>query len=138
MGRGSRAKNVQSRDYLRYSFPGGDLMVEDKLPIGRIAFARSACIDWVSEHSKSVLISLASALVLLFALFQIVGKFSEGHRSDFVEAQSAYSDWIAAKISDDQLFKKLEKPLNRSPELQAQIWSPCRPAFSDDQRSQKS
>ena len=60
-------------------------MVEDKLPIGRIAFARSACIDWVSDHSKSVLISLASALILLFALFQIAGKFSEGHRSDFVE-----------------------------------------------------
>ncbi|MBS0653798.1 MAG: hypothetical protein JSR39_09800 [Verrucomicrobia bacterium] len=96
-------------------------MLEDKLPIGRIAFAKSACIDWVSDHSKTVLISLASLLILLFTLFQVTGKFSGSRRSDFIEAQSAYSAWVAAKISNDELFKKLEKPLKRSPELQAKF-----------------
>lgn len=96
-------------------------MLEDKLPIGRIAFAKSVCIDWISDHSRTVLISLASLLILLFALYQVTGKFSGHRRSDFIEAQSAYSRWVAAKIGNDELFKKLERPLKRSPELQTKF-----------------
>ena len=56
-------------------------MLEDKLPIGRIAFAKSACIDWISEHSKTVLISIVSILVLsqiivcgaVLMVFQFIG-----------------------------------------------------------------
>ncbi len=97
--------------------------MEDKLPIGRIAFAKSACIDWVSEHSKIVLITLASLLILLFSAAQLTGKLSGNGRSDFIEAQSAYTAWVSADISDAELFKKLEKPLKRHPELQAKFGS---------------
>ncbi len=96
-------------------------MLEDKLPIGRVAFAKSVWIDWISDHSRTVLISLASLLILLFILFQLTGKFSVSRQSDFIEAQSAYSAWVTAKISNDELFKKLEKPLKKSPELQAKF-----------------
>ena len=96
-------------------------MLEDKLPIGRIAFAKAVCIDWVSGHSKTVLISLVSLLVFLFTLFQVVGHFSTSRHSDMIAAQSAFSAWASAKISDDELFKKLEKPLKRNPELQAKF-----------------
>lgn len=96
-------------------------MAEDRLPIGRVAFARSICIEWISENSKTVLLSLAAGVVLLFTLFQVVGKFSGARHSDFIEVQSAYSNWVAAKASDDQLFKKLEKPLKGNAELQAQF-----------------
>lgn len=96
-------------------------MLEDKLPIGRIAFAKSVCVDWIADHSKTILISLASLLILLFTLYQITGKFSGHGRSDFIEAQSAYSAWVAAKISNDELFQKLERPLKKNPELQAKF-----------------
>lgn len=96
-------------------------MLDDKLPIGRIAFAKSACIDWIAENSKTILISLASLLILLFSLVQITGKYSKGRNVDFFEAQKAYSAWVSSEIGDEELFHKLEKPLNRNPELQAKF-----------------
>jgi hypothetical protein len=96
-------------------------MLDDKLPIGRIALAKSVCLNWVSGHTRAVVISLAALLILFFALFQTVGHFSTGRHSDLIEAHSAFSAWTSAKISDDELFTKLEKPLKRNPELQAKF-----------------
>jgi hypothetical protein len=94
---------------------------QGRLPIGRIALAKTLAVDWVSEHSKIVLASLATVLILLFCLFQLTGRFEAQKKSDYLAAQTAYSAWISAAASDGVLFKDLEKPLNRHPELQAKF-----------------
>ncbi|MBI3236098.1 MAG: hypothetical protein HYZ48_00035, partial [Chlamydiales bacterium] len=94
-------------------------MVEDQLPIGRIAFARSICIDWLANHTKMVMISLISILLLFFTVLQMTRSFSSG--SDFAKAQSAYSSWVALESPDKKIFSQLEKPLSSSAEVQAKF-----------------
>jgi hypothetical protein len=96
---------------------------QERLPIGKIALAKTFAIDWVSENSKTVLAALATLFVVLFCLYQLSGKVSSQRRSDFLEAQASYSAWISAVASDAELFKQLEKPLKRHPELQAKFGS---------------
>jgi len=96
-------------------------MIEDKLVIGRIAFAKSACIDWISDHSKMVLIFLASLLLISFAFFQFTDKMSRNSLSDFIEAQLAYSSWVSGQANSQELFKKLERPLKKNSELQVKF-----------------
>jgi hypothetical protein len=91
------------------------------LPFGRVAFAKAFCADWISEHSKIILVSLATFLVLCFCLFQFMGRFSNGNKSDYLEAQTAFSAWTAHEVPSHKIPKALANPLNRHPELQAKF-----------------
>ena len=90
------------------------------LPIGRAAFAKTFCADWISEHSKMILTSFATLIVLAICLFQLMGKFSSG-KSDYLEAQSAFSAWTSEEALSSKIPSSLAKPLNRHPELQAKL-----------------
>lgn len=96
---------------------------QGRLPIGKIALAKTFAIDWVLQNSKTLISVLLTAFVLLFCLYQLSGKLSSQSRSDFLEAQASYSAWISAVASDAKLFKQLEAPLKRHPELHAKFGS---------------
>lgn len=94
---------------------------EEQLPIGRVALAKVLCADWITEHSKTILLSLITLIVLVFFLFQLMGKFSVGAKSDYLEVQKAFATWVSQETEDHRSFKNLEKPLRRHPELQAKF-----------------
>lgn len=94
---------------------------KEQLPIGRAALAKTFCADWLAEHSKTVLLSFATFILMAFFLFQLVGKFSTGNKSGYHEVHKAYKAWASQDTQDQKLFKKLEKPLSRHPELQAKF-----------------
>jgi hypothetical protein len=94
---------------------------KEQLPIGRAALAKVFCADWIAEHSKTILLSFATLIVTAFCLFQLVGRFSAGNKSDYHEVHRAYKAWASQDTQDQKLFKNLEKPLNHHPELQAKF-----------------
>ncbi len=94
---------------------------KEQLPIGRAALAKVICADWITEHSKKILLSCVSLIVLAFFLFQLLSKVSIGKKSDYLEVKRAFSEWISQEAQDHKLLKNLEKPLNRHPELQAKF-----------------
>lgn len=104
-------------------YKGGsvDIRPKDQLPIGRAAFAKTICADWISEHSKTILLALGSLIVLSFCLFQLIAKFSTGKKSDYLEVQSAFGAWVSDEKQDPKTLKSLEIPLARHPELEAKF-----------------
>jgi hypothetical protein len=94
---------------------------KEQLPIGRVALAKVICADWVTEHSKKILLSCTTLIVLAFFLFQLLGKFSIGKKSDYLEVEKAFNAWVSQETEDHKLLKNLEKPLNRHPELQTKF-----------------
>lgn len=94
---------------------------QDKLLIGRAALAKAFCTEWISEHSKSILLSFITLIVLSFFLFQLTGKFSSGSKSDYLQVQKAFHAWISKDSQDLKLLKNLEKPLKSHPELEAKF-----------------
>ncbi len=67
-----------------------------------------------------ILTSFATLIVLAICLFQLMGKFSSG-KSDYLEAQSAFSAWTSEEALSSKIPSSLAKPLNRHPELQAKF-----------------
>jgi hypothetical protein len=94
---------------------------KEQLPIGRAALAKVICAEWITEHSKTILLSCITLIVLAFFLFQLLSKFSIGKKSDYLEVQRAFSAWVSQETQDNKLLKNLEKPLTRHPELQAKF-----------------
>lgn len=94
---------------------------KEQLPIGRAALAKALCADWISEHSKTILLSFITLIMLAFFLFQLMGKFSAGKKSDYLEIEQAFNAWVSQETEDRNLLKNLEKPLSRHPELQAKF-----------------
>lgn len=94
---------------------------KEHLPIGRAALAKALCADWISEHGKTILLSLVTLILMSFFLFHLMGKFTSGKKSDYLEIEHAFSAWISQKVQDHNLLKNLEKPLDRHPELQAKF-----------------
>ncbi len=47
--------------------------MSDKLPMGRIAFAKSVCLEWIVEYSRTILSTLAAMVILSFGFFQWIG-----------------------------------------------------------------
>jgi hypothetical protein len=92
-----------------------DRQPKDPLPIGRAAFAKAICADWISENSKTILI------ILSFTLSQIAGKISLGKKSDYAEVHRAFHAWSAGEAHDQKMLKSLEAPLGRHPELEAKF-----------------
>jgi hypothetical protein len=93
----------------------------EQLPIGRAALAKVICADWITEHSKKILLSCITLILVAFFLFQLLGKFSIGKKSDYLEVQKAFNVWVSQETQDHKLLKNLEKPLSRHPELQAKF-----------------
>ncbi len=93
----------------------------EQLPIGRAALAKALCADWISEHSKTILLSFGTLIVLSFCLFQVSHRLTFGKKSDYLEVQNAFTAWISQEAQDHALLKNLEKPLGRHPELQAKF-----------------
>ncbi len=98
-----------------------DNQPQEQLPIGRVALARTITAEWVTEHSRTILIGLMSLILLAFFLFQVSGKLSTGKKSDYLEVQRAFTAWTAEEKQDPKLFAGLEKPLSRHPELEAKF-----------------
>jgi hypothetical protein len=94
---------------------------KEQLPIGRAALAKVICADWIIEHSKTILLSFITLILLAFLLFQLMGKVSSGKKSDYLEVQKAFTAWVSQETEDHNLLKDLEKPLSRHPELQAKF-----------------
>lgn len=94
---------------------------QDQLPIGRAALAKAFCAEWISEHSKPILLSFATLIVLSFFLFQLTGKLSSGGKSDYLQVQKAFHAWISKEGQDPKLLKNLERPLKSHPELEAKF-----------------
>lgn len=94
---------------------------KESLPVGRAALAKTICIDWATENSKTILYSFLALIFLGFGLFQWTAKFSSGKKSDYLEVQKAYSAWIGKETRDLHLFDQLEQPLSRHPELEAKF-----------------
>lgn len=90
---------------------------EEQLPVGRAAFAKAFCADWISEHSRKILLCCAALPVLAFILFQLLGAFSYS-KSDYLEVQKAFGAWSKEENLDHKLFSDLEKLLGRHPGLQ--------------------
>jgi hypothetical protein len=98
-----------------------DNQSKDELPIGRAALAKAFCADWISEHSKTILLSFVTLIVLSFFLFQLTGKLSNGKKSDYLQVQKAFHNWLSKETQDPQLLSNLEKPLRSHPELEAKF-----------------
>ena len=98
-----------------------DNQPKEQLPIGRAAFAKTFCADWVSEHSKIILLSFATLIVLSFCLFQFAEKFSFGGKSDYLEAQNAFKAWTSSEALGPKIPLALSKPLSRHPELKSKF-----------------
>jgi len=94
---------------------------KEQLPIGRAALAKVLCADWITDHGKTILLSFITLIALAFFLFQLMGKFSTGKKSDYLEVQKAFTAWVSQETEDHNLLKSLEKPLSRHPELQAKF-----------------
>ncbi len=91
------------------------------LPIGRAAFAKAFCSDWISEHSKKILSSFVVLIGLSFCLSQIIGKFSTRGKSDYLEAQNAFRAWVSSETLNPKIPVALSKPLSRHPELKTKF-----------------
>ncbi len=91
---------------------------KEGLHIGRAAFAKAFCADWLYEHRKTLFLSLLTLVVLATTLVQLTGRFG---RSGYLEVQRAFTLWISKDAQDPQLLKNLERPLSRHPELQAKF-----------------
>ncbi len=101
-----------------------DKQPKEQLPIGRAAFAKAFCADWISEHSKKILLSFLTLIVLSFCLFQLMGKLSTGKKSDYLEIQNAFSAWASDESQDPHIPKALQSPLSRHPELEGKFGTP--------------
>ena len=77
---------------------------KEKLQIGRVAFAKAFCAEWISEHSKTLIASFTTLIVLTVCLFQVSNKFFSDNRS----SEQAFKAWASSKETDSQLLKKLE------------------------------
>lgn len=99
-----------------------DKQPTDPLPVGRAAFAKAFCAEWISEHSKTILLSFVTLILLAFTIFQISGRFSPHQRkSDYIEAHRAFSAWTAEENVDPKLPAALQRPLDQHPELEAKF-----------------
>ncbi len=95
----------------------------DPLIPGRIALAKEIYIDWLSEHRKQVFIGAAVLIFLLCSVFSLSKRFGGSAASDFVEVNALFTAWVQQEHQDAELYKKLQKPIERHPELEAKFGS---------------
>ncbi len=93
----------------------------DHLPIGRVAFAKAFCSDWVAANHKVAIASLGTLVVLAFCLFQLTGRLLGKHKSDYFELNKAFSAWVADESHSLKILRSLERPLREHPEVEAKF-----------------
>jgi hypothetical protein len=98
-----------------------DEQSRDPLPIGRVAFAKAFCSDWVAANQKVVVAALGTLVVLVFCLFQLTGRFSAKHKSDYFELNKAFSAWLSDESHSPKILRSLERPLREHPEVEAKF-----------------
>lgn len=70
-----------------------DLPPKEPLHIGKVAFAKTLCADWLSEHSKILLAISATLIVLIFGLFQVSNTLFLSGASDPLRTHSLTSSY---------------------------------------------
>ncbi|MES2122521.1 MAG: hypothetical protein V4492_07065 [Chlamydiota bacterium] len=90
---------------------------KEPLLIGRAAFAKVLCVEWLTNHGKTILLSIATLIVATFSLYQIYNRIGSGARSGHFEAERAYQAWISKESGDAAQFQKVERALKGHPEL---------------------
>ncbi|MBS0620376.1 MAG: hypothetical protein JSS61_02835 [Verrucomicrobia bacterium] len=96
-------------------------MEKEQLPFGRAAFAKAICVDWITTHSKTMIVSFMTLIAMTFSLYHFMGKWSSGKKSDYMAADAAFDAWYTSESPDASLLKQLEIPLDRHPELRAKF-----------------
>ncbi len=94
---------------------------KERLPIGRVAFAKTMYTQWVSGNSKTILVSALSLVATALFLYQISGRPHARKHSDFLHVDQAFQNWISQETQDPKVFQQLEKPLRDHPELQSKF-----------------
>lgn len=90
---------------------------KEQLLIGRAALAKVLCIDWLTHHGKTVLLSVATLIVASFCLYQL----SSGSKSGYFEAEKSFQSWISKDGSEAAPFQKVESALRGHPELKVKF-----------------
>ncbi len=90
---------------------------KEPLLIGRAAFAKVLCVEWLTNHSKTILLSFATLIVATFSLYQIYNRVGSGSGAGYFEAERAYQTWISQESSDAAQFQKVERALRGHPDL---------------------
>lgn len=96
--------------------------MSDKLLIGRIAFAKSICFDWVFEHTRIIVLTLASSVVLLFGFFhwiapsvhqQKLASWLPAYYADFSKTTASIQkgQWAEALTAARALHKLMKEDL---------------------------
>lgn len=92
----------------------------DQLPIGRIALARSAFVDWIFEHAKVVLGLLAALVLFLFGAAHLsqssvkkgyIGGMISPYYAEFVRVSSWMKEeqWDRALEATRAIQQKMKK-----------------------------
>ncbi len=95
---------------------------KEPLQIGRVAFAKAFCADWISDHSKTLLMGSATLILLTFLLFQMTRSLSSPEGSA-ARAEAAFQAWSADNSGNPQLLLQLETALKKDPSLRAKFSS---------------
>lgn len=93
---------------------------QQSLSEGRAALAKMMTAQWVIEHGKQLGYGAFAIAALLFLLLSWSKRFS-GSSSDYLKAEVAFSTWAAQDKHDLALFKEVNDPLKRHPELAAKF-----------------
>lgn len=94
---------------------------EERLTIGRAALAKGICREWISGHSKLILISFLTLIALSFCIYLVQSSLGGGSRLGRLETERAFQSWISSDSSGAAEWKELEKPLHRYPDLEAKF-----------------
>lgn len=72
---------------------------------------------WLQEHQQKISWALSIALVPFMLLFYFSAKKSKSSKEDYFQADAAYEKWSLSPSSEQETFEKLEKLMDRHPNL---------------------
>lgn len=89
----------------------------EQLPIGRAAFARVVCIEWIMGHTKTILLSFATLILFSFCIYQVFSRFGDVNVSESSRLERAFNEWSGSQ--DLTQLKELEKSVRGHSALEA-------------------
>ena len=92
----------------------------DKKPlvIGRVAFAKAVCTEWMMGHRRVLLAAILTFLVICISLFQLSTKLFPPATSSLTSKKQFYS---ASLRTDIEELNKMESALKKDPLLRAKL-----------------
>jgi len=92
----------------------------DKKPlvIGRVAFAKALCADWMVQKRRVLLATLLTLLILCACLFQLSNRLFPSSTASLTSKKQFYS---ASLRTDIEELSKLEASLKKDPFLRAKL-----------------